>query len=236
MDRATARQRNARRGIVRSRRNRRTAQTIRKKRGEARMVLGLNPSTFGFPNTIVTKLRYCTFLDLTAAAGVVAQNIFNANSIFDPDNTGVGHQPLYRDNFANIYDQYVVLGSRIKVTFVSSSTTLGHYIGITGDDDNTTSSNLETLMEQNNSVHSMIGASSAPPGYLTATFSPLSKFGVAAKDDGSSATAMGANPTELWCWKVWALPSDAATTSHCYCKVEIDYTVKFTELSTQTQN
>uniref|UniRef100_UPI004047BAAF hypothetical protein n=1 Tax=Flavobacterium sp. TaxID=239 RepID=UPI004047BAAF len=154
MDRATARQRNARRGVVRMRRNRRSAQTTRKKRGEARMLAGLSSSTFGFPNTITTKLRYCTFLDLTAAGGTVAGNTFAANGIFDPDITGVGHQPLYRDNFAAIYDQYAVLGSKIKVTFLSSAAALGHYVGITGDDDATASNNLETLMEQNNTVSS----------------------------------------------------------------------------------
>jgi hypothetical protein len=82
----------------------------------------------------------------------------------------------------------------------------------------------------------MVGAAGAPPVILTQTFEPLADFGVDAKDDGASATAVGANPSELWCYKVWAFPADGVTLSHCYVKVEIDYTVKFSELQTPIQN
>lgn len=211
----------------------------RRPKGEARLIPGLSRrggGVFGFPNTIITKLRYCTFLDLSGTAGTVISNVFAANGCFDPDITGVGHQPLFYDNFTAVYDQYSVLGSKIKVTYQSSSTTLGHIIGITGDDDATTSSNLETLMEQSNSVSAMVGAAGSPPVTLSNVFDPVTCFGVAVKDDGYSATAINANPTELWTYKVWAIPADAATLSHCYVKIEIDYTVKFTELKTPVQN
>lgn len=218
-------------------RSKRRSFKSRRPRGEARLIRGVRPpSTFGFPNTLITKLRYATFLDLTATGGSVAANVYAANGIFDPDITGVGHQPLYRDNYAAIYDQYVVLGSKIIVTYLSSVTTLGHYIGIVGDDDATTSTNLETLMEQNNGVSTLVGGAGAPPKTLVKTFSPLDAFGVDVKDDGSSSTAVGTNPAELFCYKVWACPADVTTLSHCYVKVEIVYVVKFTELQTPAQN
>lgn len=206
------------------------------KKHEARLIPGLSRSVCGFPNSIITKLRYCTFLDLTAASGTVSGNLFAANGIFDPDITGVGHQPLYRDNYASLYDQYAVIGSKITVEFTSASATLGQYVGITGDDDSTTSNNLETLMEQNNTTCCMVGAAGSPTVTLVATFDPLSAFGVDVKDDGASQTAVGSNPTELWCWKVWALPADAATVVPCYIRVQIEYTVKFAELQTPIQN
>lgn len=104
------------------------------------------------------------------------------------------------------------------------------------DDDSTISSNLITLMEQNNSVsHGM-----APPGgpleTLSATFEPLMAFGVATKDDGASATAVSANPTELWCYGVYAASADGLSTVVVDYKVEIEYTVKFSELQTPVQN
>lgn len=46
----------------------------------------------------------------------VAQNgssgsiqVFRANSIFDPDFTGTGHQPIFRDLWASQYDYYAVI-------------------------------------------------------------------------------------------------------------------------------
>lgn len=191
---------------------------------------------FGFPNSIITKLRYVTYINLSAAAGSVAGNVFAANGIWDPDLSGVGHQPLYRDNYASIYDQYTVIGSKITCTYTSTNATLGAYIGITGDDDSTVTGTLETLMEQNNSVSTMVGAAGAPPITLSQTFEPLEAFGVDTKDDGFSATTVGANPTELWCYKVWAINADISAISPIYCRVEIDYTVKFAELQSPVQN
>lgn len=204
---------------------------------EAQMIPGVDGvRIWGFPNSIITKLRYVTFLELTAAASIVQQNVFAANGIFDPDITGVGHQPLYRDNYAALYDQYVVLGSKIKCSFASNSTTVGAFCGIVGDDDSTTSSNIETLMEQNNGISDLCPAAGGPVLHLSQTFEPLKDFGVDAKDDGASATAVGANPTELWCYKVFALPSDNVSVTTTFVRVEIEYTVKFTELQTPTQN
>lgn len=209
------------------------------KRGthEAHLIPGVDGSRiFGFPNSIITKLRYCTYLDLTGTGGVVQANNYAANGCYDPDVTGTGHQPMFFDNYTNLYDQYAVIGSKITVTYAPAVTTLPHFVGITGDDDTSTSTNLETLMELNNSISTMVGGAGASPVTLTQTFEPLEMFGVDAKDDGSSSTSTGANPSELWVFKVWAIPADVATLSHCYCRVEIDYTVKFSELKTQTQN
>lgn len=204
---------------------------------EAHMIPGVDgKTTFGFPNSIITKLRYSTFGKLTAAAGVVTSQTFRANSIHDPDFTNTGHQPLYHDQWAAIYDQYVVLGAQIKVTFTSSSSLYSNIVGIVGDDDSTTSSNLETLMEQNDGYSTVVGAAGAPPVTITATFSPQEMFGVDAKSDGSSQTSFGSNPTEEWYWKIYSIYSDAETTTTTYYKADIEYTVKMSELKTPTQS
>lgn len=209
----------------------------RGKHHEARLIPGVDGERiFGFPNTIITKLRYCTFLTLSAGTGTVASNVYAANGTFDPDITGVGHQPLYRDNYAALYDQYTVIGSKITATFLSNTPGQGMIVGIVGDDDSSTTNNLETLMEQNNSISAMVGAPGAPPVTLSQTFEPNMAFGVDAIDDGASATAVGSNPTEIWCYKVYAISQDATTATSCVIKVEIDYTVKFAELQTPTQN
>lgn len=209
----------------------------RQKVHEAHMIPGVDGgTTFGFPNSIITKLRYCTFGSLTAAAGVVTSQTFRANSIHDPDFTNTGHQPLYHDQWAAIYDQYVVLGSQIKVTFTSSSSIYTNIVGIVGDDDSSTSTNLETLMEQNNGYSTVVGAAGAPPVTITATFSPQEMFGIDAKSDGASQTTFGSNPTEEWYWKLYSIYSDANTSTTTYYKVEIEYTVKMSELKTPTQS
>lgn len=46
---------------------------------------------------------------------------FCANSLYDPDQTGVGHQPLYFDNFMSVFEKYRVNFCQITVTVINHS-------------------------------------------------------------------------------------------------------------------
>jgi len=61
------------------------------------------------------KLRYVSYLVGTTSV-TAAYNIFNGNNLFDPDRTGVGHQPRGFDQYATQYRNYCVYASRIKIT------------------------------------------------------------------------------------------------------------------------
>lgn len=49
------------------------------------------------------------------------ENIYRLNSIFDPDQTGVGHQPYGHDQMALLYKQYKCYGVNIVVEIVDPS-------------------------------------------------------------------------------------------------------------------
>ena len=147
---------------------------------------------------------------------------------------------MFRDTYAAIYDQYVVIGSKITVTVTPASTvTAPAIVVLNGDDDASNAVSITGRMEQNNAIHRVLGLPSAGNNIvtLTNTFEPVEKFGIAAKDDGASATAQGSNPTELWCYQLGIQTLDFGTTSSTfYVTVEIDYTVKFTELITRSSD
>nr|QTE03520.1 MAG: capsid protein [Motacilla cinerea CRESS-DNA-virus sp.] len=204
---------------------------------EAQMIPGLSRRVWGFPNSIITKLRYCDIISHTSTLGAIGNNSFAANGIFDPDISGVGHQPMFRDVYAGVYDQYVVIGAKITATFSPKTASMVFVCGVTGDDDSSGSSNAITRMEQNNSQFKLTGtADGCSPVTIVSTFEPLEAFGVDAKADGSSATAVGSNPSELWVWQCWVATADGASTGTVLVAYEIEYTVKFSELQTQTQN
>lgn len=48
-------------------------------------------------------------------------NVFNLNSQYDPDQTGVGHQPYGRDQLAGLYGRYKVKKCTIDVSFTNPS-------------------------------------------------------------------------------------------------------------------
>lgn len=73
----------------------------------------------GFRQHHRVKLRYSDVINLdpTSGSAGTAVYVFCANNIFDPDYTGTGHQPLYRDTWAGIYKSYIILGAKIRAVF-----------------------------------------------------------------------------------------------------------------------
>ena len=76
----------------------------------------------GVQNTEIIKLRYCTQVSIPGGAGHGSYQ-FRANSLYDPDLSGVGHQPMGFDEMSARYLHYQVLGSRIKVSPIINGTT-----------------------------------------------------------------------------------------------------------------
>jgi len=66
------------------------------------------------------QLYYEQGLVRTASLGSMNVYNFSANGIFDPNRTGTGHQPIGFDQMMLMYEQFCVIRSHIKVTFLAS--------------------------------------------------------------------------------------------------------------------
>ncbi len=108
--------RSTRRKIRKKRRPKR--RSSRRKAGRKRRnYAGTNLFKGGtLPNKTRTKLVYAQFVSVSAVQQITGKYTFRANSIFDPDLTGAGHQPKFRDQLALYYSKYRVLGCSIKVS------------------------------------------------------------------------------------------------------------------------
>lgn len=108
----------------------------------------------GFPKRKLVKLRYVQEAQINAGLGTVAYHTISANGIYDPDTTGVGHQPMNFDTWMTLYDHYVVLGSKIKVEQVADTNTpsisIPAYFGILKSDSGSRSGTMAPyqLLEQ----------------------------------------------------------------------------------------
>lgn len=67
----------------------------------------------GLPLQRVANLRYCTQGVIGCKEHVIGYYNIRANSPFDPEYNAGGGQPMGYDQWAALYDQYVVLGSKI---------------------------------------------------------------------------------------------------------------------------
>jgi len=192
---------------------------------------------YGFPPTLMTRMRYCDTVPITSTGGTLAKQIFRVNDCFDPDYTGTGHQPLYRDTFAAIYDFYVVPKARIKVTFANTSGTAAH-CGIVLDDDVTSSTSYTVLLEQNNGKHHLLPpqTGSLSTHTFNITFDAQKMFGWDPTKVLSAKTLWSNTPSIVAALVCWAQPADLSSTATYYVSVEIDMDVMCCDLTTPTSS
>lgn len=192
----------------------------------------------GFPKTTAVKLRYVDSIQMDAGVGTVDSHAFVANSCFDPDLVLGGHQPLAFDQWSVFYNHYVVVGSKIKATFssqTSSPSTNGFFIhGITLQDDPTFTANPFHLMEQpltkvtKQSVHTNAQRIKS----VTRTFSAKKFFNVTNVTDNISriGAPVTANPSEQAYFIVYTGNADPLADSQAVTVlIEMEFIVIFSE-------
>jgi hypothetical protein len=152
----------------------------------------------------VVYLRYSDVKIYDAGIGGITYNQYRCASIFDPDLTGIGHQPLGRDQWAEQYNDYAVLASTMSATFsatnTSGATETGlSTVGITTIPTNTTlGANVDSIIEQPSTVWRTCGPSYAQSSVtVSSSYTPKDFFGVGdPRRDSSLAANMGSNPVK----------------------------------------
>lgn len=65
------------------------------------------------------QLYYEPYITRSASLGTISVYNISANGIYDPNRTGTGHQPIGFDQMMLMYEQFCVIRSHIKVTFIN---------------------------------------------------------------------------------------------------------------------
>jgi hypothetical protein len=160
-------------------------------------VVQFTPNVFGFPDRLLTKVRYCDILSITSVAGGQGKYLWRWNSTFDPDYTGTGHQPLYRDTYATIYDQYAVVAATATFEILNNSVSPLVVIMNT-DDDGTLSSNNNVLEEQSHGTSKLMTplTGSCSKVTMTATWNAASFLNIDPFSSETYKTPVASNATE----------------------------------------
>lgn len=75
------------------------------------------------PDRYFCKLKYSEQFGMIYTPATAATYQFRANSIYDPNYTGTGHQPLGHDQLITLYNRYRVYGCKYRIFFTNISTT-----------------------------------------------------------------------------------------------------------------
>jgi hypothetical protein len=203
--------------------------TVRVKRSpysNGREIVNYVPRSVGVPDKQQTVLRYADVIHLS---GTAAQYTFRANSLFDPDYTSAGHQPLYFDQFTASYQRYRVYSCKIKLHSVNNSQTAPCEAVVIPASLVPTITSISLAKELPRSVPSGILPSyqSMPVctsiNLSTNTVLGLTAYQIYDQDYGAAYTA---NPVELWYYSIYGW-CPIANGLDLYINVSIEYNVEF---------
>lgn len=209
------------------------ARTYRSKR--AFSALRASSRLTPFPRTKLVKHNYCDQINLPAgaSAGFPVTWKFRANSTYDPDLTGTGHQPMFRDEMADKYQYYTVLSSTIEIIFPPSEE-YRKVLALWLDDDGAAPTTLVSLQEQRRTIDAIRLDKRQTPlklkcFYDAAKWNKTTVKGILADDQ--QKIAAGSNPgttAKTWILQVWPLLS-SQTLPIDTVQVNITYTVLWRE-------
>lgn len=101
----------------------RRSRNVKRRRYSRKKLTIRKPIPFGIPQKKLVKLRYVESIQLNPGTVANAFHDFSTNSIYDPNSSVGGHQPLFHDQYANLYGRYTVLGSKCIVKCMPNSST-----------------------------------------------------------------------------------------------------------------
>lgn len=169
--------------------------------------------TLTVPDRLKVKLPYHTVVNYTGALGV-QDYVFNLNSIWDPDRTGVGHQPLGRDQWAAFYNRYRVYGVQIRWSFTNKSDVPAN-IALVGNNDPVMVLGNDAMFEQSHMNKKQVGAKGGiDTKVITKYFTPARITGrplVSYVADDRYQATMNANPQETIVAHFYCANADGGT-------------------------
>lgn len=181
----------------------------------------------GIPRVRRTRMRYCDSMVLTSTTGSLASYVFCANGMFDPNITGVGHQPMGYDQMSGSFNHYCVSGAKITVTQNSANsgagnpTIMGVYLT---DSTSVPYSSWQEFKEANKGSSKVIQGGNTRPVTVTSKFSAKKFYNIADLKDNFQrlGAANDANPTEKALFTIWFQTLNGTSATYAF-NVTIEY-------------
>lgn len=173
--------------------------------------------------------RYMETVLLTATTGAVAVQQFTCNGLFDPNTTGVGHQPLYFDQLTAIYNHYTVVRSWCKAEFAPGAAAANVTLSVV--DRSTGSVQPGNMNEQSTGVSGRLVQFASRALVLRQMWDGKQYFGGDLLDNDNLQGTSAANPTELSYFTIAVQSMDGLSSVTVPLYVEIEYEAIWDELT-----
>jgi hypothetical protein len=186
------------------------------------------------PPTLQRTLVYEDNRVLSATAGAISAFAVKANGLYDPNSSGIGHQPNGFDQMAVFYNRYTVVSSQIEITaYPTATTTVWLVVGSMLLPSTSLPTDIQEVLEQPITTycpfqnHNLYGR----PAYLIQRCDVSEHYGtknVVANPD--FAATFTSDPTRLLTYNVFGTCADFATaTGNFLVRIRASYTVVFAD-------
>lgn len=195
------------------------------------LTLYAQPGT-GIPDEMRTSLRYISNMQFN---NTVQGQVWNINSLYDPDYThSINHQPLYFDQYSELYKRYQVYACKIKLDIVNQSTGDTVYVVLAPTTDDPSSWDLKSLEEQPYTKRVAVGPSGGMGIKKLSMYITMNRLlgqnKTSAMDVLSGLTGglgVGSNPsTQLFAYTA-VYSVDGSTNQNVYVRTELIFYCRF---------
>lgn len=183
--------------LGRRRRRRRRRKRYNRRRGKKyKMDVTIVRGPKIIPDKCRMVLPYSETIQFTGTGNSI--QVFRGNSLFDPDFTGVGHQPLGFDEWKAFYDIYKVHACSISIRMVNSST-LATVCAVWPSPYSTTPSLIDQALERPYTRSVILGTESGNSTAIMKNFSSTkSVWGQKIIEEDNFSSIQSANPVKEW--------------------------------------
>ena len=177
--------------------------------------------------------RYHSYKDIGGVAVLNVGQRVSCNGLFDPDKTGIGHQPMGFDQVMPLYDHYVVIGAKITIQFTNEGDVVPAQVGCYINDATTSLTSVDEICENGYNKSMVLGVrgQSDSTKTMVVKLNP-NKFLGRTKPlaDPQLKGTITANPAEECYFDIWASPNDGVSTmGSVIARYTVEYVALFIE-------
>jgi hypothetical protein len=173
-----------------------------------------------FPQRLRCQMKYTELVGYASTS--VWSYYLRANSLFDPNASGVGYQPMWFDNMKAIYNSYCVLNARIQVQVINQSASPCRACATPMDDQSVPALSYQMQLPYSSYATVGAGVSGNSLAYLDTHVSCAQFAGYSNPTDANLRSLVTTSPTESIFFNLQFASTDATTLN-----LEIMYTIVF---------
>lgn len=208
---------------------------IRRKR-IARPRVVVNRALHPIPQRYITKMKYSEQFSTDANGNYQ----FNLNSIWDPNRSGVGHQPYGFDTLATLYNRYRVIscGWRIQPIVVSGNTNNIQLAAFPANESNTTILSMAEMRENPRVKYVTQTSGGGAVTLAGKTYIPslVGRTKAQYMADDRYQAAVSTSPAELAILNLLSSANGSDSPNQATFQILLEYTVEFFDIKHLAQS